>query len=130
MSQKKQKILVIDDDPELIEFMENLLKINGYEVIVSCHSKEGIQKAKREKPDLILLDFIMPGLSGLEVLRQIKLDPATKQIPVLMMSSVDALDIITNALKMGADDYIIKPFEHDKLIDTIEMTLERQENSQ
>ena len=100
------KILIIDDDPAMTELIGLLLRSHGLEVI-SCNDGEcGIQKTKSEKPDIILLDLMMPGRDGWEVCKEIRTFTNT---PIAILSALDDPTIISSALDAGADDYLVKP---------------------
>ncbi|MBU4478575.1 MAG: response regulator [Candidatus Omnitrophica bacterium] len=106
-----KKILIIDDEPELVKAVEIRLKANGYEVEGAYDGKAGIDKAEKFKPDLVLLDIMMPGMDGQEVLKKLKENPETKTIPVIMLSAKsEAGDIVKSLVDGGACDYIVKPF--------------------
>ncbi len=106
-------ILVADDDLAIVEAMQMLLEDDGYNVITTLDGKE-VKKLCDKKPDLIFLDIWMSGVDGKEVCRQIKSDPATKKIPVVMFSANrDTREI---SLQCGADDFILKPFEIKDLL--------------
>ncbi|MEW6040374.1 MAG: response regulator [Elusimicrobiota bacterium] len=124
MEPKKRKVLVVDDDMEVVDYLKTLLEGKGYNVITSYDGKDAIEKARKEKPGIILLDFIMPGISGMEVCRILKTDAQTKQIPVILLSNVGSLDIIKTFLQMGVEDYIVKPPDPQKLLDKIDIALE------
>jgi DNA-binding response OmpR family regulator len=107
----KKKILVVDDEANLVEIIRMRLKQEGYDVITAADGEEGLKKARAEKPDLVLLDVTMPKMSGEQVLKELKSGEETKAIPVIMitgMSEVD--DIVKYMTKCGAEDYIVKPF--------------------
>jgi two-component system alkaline phosphatase synthesis response regulator PhoP len=106
-----QKILVIDDEPHVVKIVESRLKVSGFEIIAAYGGKEGLEKAKQEKPDLILLDIIMPDIDGLEVLVRLRQDEDTKSIPVIMLSARGETDDIVKSITEGnAKDYIVKPY--------------------
>jgi len=105
------KILVVDDEPNIVKLVESRLKANGYEVVSAGNGRQGFEKAKEEKPDLILLDIMMPEMTGDEALALLKKDPATGDIPVIMLTAKqDADDIVKCVVDGGAADYIVKPF--------------------
>ncbi len=106
----KKTILIIDDDYHMTRFLAKRLRTRNYEVMVADDGDQGMQKAKIRTPDLILLDMIMPRLSGIEVFEQLKQLDATKQIPVIFMAAHPTLDIRKLVLKMGAKEIITKPF--------------------
>ena len=109
-------ILIIEDDKFLRELVIQKLIKEGYETSEAVDGEEGIKKIKEEKPDLILLDLILPGIDGFEVLSKMREDPALAQIPVIILSNLGQKDDVEKGLKMGAVDYLIKAhFTPEKL---------------
>ncbi len=107
---KKKKILVVDDEEDLLELVRYNLSREGYNVFCAVTGEEGLRAAKKEIPDLIVLDLMLPGIDGLEVASKLKGDTGTKNIPVIMLTARgEEADIVTG-LELGADDYITKPF--------------------
>lgn len=102
------KILLIDDDQALATVFETALKNDGFEVVKAVNGAEGIEKAKTEKPDFILLDQVLPDMQGNETLKTLKEDPQTQSIPVAMLSNFGQNELIDEAIKTGAVDYILK----------------------
>ena len=102
------KILIIEDDRFLRELIARKLKNEGYEVLEAVEGEEGLRRIKEEKPDLILLDLILPGIDGFEVLAKAKEDPDTAQIPVIILSNLGQREEIEKGLRLGAIDYLIK----------------------
>lgn len=102
------KILLIDDDKSLVTIFETALKKGGYQVVAANDGNTGLDKAKTEKPDLILLDQVLPDLSGNEVLKTLKSSSVTSSIPVSMLSNFGQNELIKDALNQGAIDYILK----------------------
>jgi len=102
------KILVIEDDKFLRELISQKLVKEGYDISEAMDGEEGIEAAKKEQPDLILLDLILPGIDGFEVLARIKSEPEASKVPVIILSNLGQKDDIEKALKMGAVDYLIK----------------------
>jgi CheY-like chemotaxis protein len=116
----KKKILLIDDDDDICYFAKKYLENTGQlEVIVENRGEDGIKRALEQKPDLILLDIMMPGIDGLAVLARLKDNPETSLIPVIMLTAKGETDSILKAQKSFTTDYIIKPFEPKKLLDLI-----------
>ena len=116
-----KKILVVDDETELLKAISILLKTSGYEVVTAQDGQEGLEKAKSLSPDLIVLDILMPKMDGYEVCRLLKFDEKYKSIPIIMLTAkVQDIDKAMGK-KVGADDYIAKPFETQDLIDKIKM---------
>lgn len=106
-----KKILLVDDDSALVTLVGVKLKRAGYEVVTAFDGEEGLQKAKTEKPDLIILDIMMPKLDGQQVLDRLKQSEETKDISVIMLTSKDdPKDIIKSVAGAGAVDYIVKPY--------------------
>ena len=103
-----RKILIIEDDKFLRELMVRKLVNDGYEVIEATNGEEGVRTAKAEKPDLILLDLILPGIDGFESLTRIRKDQEIANIPVIILSNLGQKEDIEKGLKLGATDYLIK----------------------
>ena len=114
-----KKILVVDDEPHLAEMMSSRLQANRYDVITALTGEEGLRKATREKPDLILLDVLMPDFDGYQVLCLLKEKPETRDIPVIMLTVKNWSENIKRAIERGAVDYIVKPFDPRLLLDKI-----------
>jgi CheY-like chemotaxis protein len=112
-------ILVVDDDPEIVTMLSLRLGKRGYRVLTAVDGVEAIEKAKREKPDLVILDVMMPGKNGWEVARAIRQDPVTEKIRVVMLTAIgESVNEMTSPL-YGADAHIDKPFEFDRLEKTL-----------
>lgn len=107
MSQNK-KIIIAEDEPVLIEMYKLYFERAGYEVLKANNGRECIDFVKKEKPDIILLDILMPRVDGWEVLKQLKTNPETKQIPILVFSNLGQTQEIQKGLDLGADDYVVK----------------------
>ncbi|MBI2580758.1 response regulator [Candidatus Woesearchaeota archaeon] len=119
-----KKILVVDDEPNILKLVSFILASKGYAVIEASGGAEGITKAKAEKPDLIILDVMMPKMDGFEAAKKLKSDPATRDIPILMLSSKAQFEDKMKGIDSGAMDYITKPFEKDELLQKIDEFLE------
>ncbi|OHE21927.1 MAG: histidine kinase [Syntrophobacterales bacterium RBG_19FT_COMBO_59_10] len=125
------KILVVDDDPDMVEATSLILKSKRYDVIAAYGGIEGLEKAKAEKPDLIVLDVMMPDKDGYAVCKDLKADAALCDIPVLLLTAVVShISTTRYSHRMGmeteADDYIDKPVEPEELVKRIETLLSRQ----
>ena len=120
---KMKKILVIDDENFYRTFTRESLEGVGYEVVEAEDGAEGIKKAKKELPDLILLDIVMPGMDGIEVCGELMKIENVRDIPVLMYTSQDEAQLIKIALDTGAADYIIKPANDDQLLARVRINL-------
>jgi CheY-like chemotaxis protein len=112
-------ILIVDDDPKSMTLTKDLLKISGYATIQAVDGVQGVELAKSAKPDLILMDIIMPKMDGYAACHDIKADPVTENIPVVMLSSIGHDLNKKLAKQVGADGYITKPFSRQDLIDAI-----------
>ena len=119
-----KRILIVDDDPLILDLFEFSFDPAKFEIIRAVNGREGLEKALKEKVDLILLDVMMPDLNGYEVCRQIKNNPATRATKVIMVSAKVQKEEIEQGLKAGADDYITKPFEPLDLAEKIAKLLE------
>jgi len=108
-------ILVVDDDPEIVAMLTTRLGHRGYKVTSASDGHRALELAKREKPDLMLLDVMMPGKSGWEVARALKQDPVTQDMKIVMVSAIGEKTNEITAPIYGADAHVDKPFEFDKL---------------
>jgi DNA-binding response OmpR family regulator len=105
----EKKILVIEDDPATSRLVDYSLRHEGYQVIIAFDGLEGIRKAVREAPDLIILDVMLPGMDGFEICHRLRAEAATARLPILMFSAKAQEIDKTTGLKVGADDYLAKP---------------------
>jgi two-component system alkaline phosphatase synthesis response regulator PhoP len=126
-----KKILVIDDDPDLVEATSMILKSRHYDVIAAYGGVEGLEKAKSEKPDLIVLDVMMPDKDGYTLCKELKADPVLNAIPVLLLTAVVSHISTTRfshqmGMETEADDYMDKPVDPAELAKRIEVLLSRQ----
>jgi PleD family two-component response regulator len=120
----KYKILIIDDDILIINMISTILRSRGYEVFTAFNGEDGLAKAKSEHPDLILLDIIMPKINGYEVCTKLKSEIITKNIVVIMITGNWDRESVLNSRKVGADDYINKPFAISTLLDKLSQQLD------
>lgn len=121
-------ILIIEDDKFLRELIAKKLSVQGYEIVEAVDGNEGVEKVKEIKPDLILLDLILPGIDGFEVLKKIKEDPVLSLIPVIILSNLGQKEDIEKGLELGAVDYLIKAhFAPVEIIEKIERVLGKAE---
>lgn len=107
----KAKILLVDDEQKVLELIAYRLKLLGYNVITAGDGEEAITKFETESPDLIILDVAMPGIDGLTVCSRIRKMNDRNQVPILMLTARSAVEDVNKALSMGADDYIVKPYD-------------------
>ncbi len=121
------RILIIDDSDDVHQVVGAYLKYSGYEVLHAANGIEGVNLTRKELPDLVLLDIQMPGMDGFRVLAEIKNDPRLTEIPVLFLSSLNRPNLKVKGLQMGADDYIVKPFDRAELMVRVTIALRRGE---
>lgn len=114
-----KNVLVVDDSATDMHLLTEMLKKNGYAVSTASSGEEGIAKAKKEKPDLILMDIVMPGMSGFEATRSISRDPDTSTIPVIICSTKGQETDKAWGLRQGAKDYLVKPVSEKILIEKL-----------
>lgn len=108
MSEKKIKILLVEDDPFLQSMYSTKFELENFYVSAASDGLEGLKKAQVEIPDIILLDIMLPGMNGFEVLEKLKADPQTKDIPVILLTNLNQKDDIMRGASLGAVDYLIK----------------------
>ena len=122
----KERVLVVDDEPDLLELIEVNLKGAGYEVLVAANGPEGLRMARQTAPELIVLDVMLPEMGGLEVCKSLRNDPATSGIPILMLTArATEIDRVLG-LELGADDYVTKPFSTRELVLRVKSLLRRK----
>ena len=118
-------ILIVEDEAHIRRVLEYNLKLDGFEVYLAEDGDTGMKLAREKNPDLILLDWLMPAMSGIQVLAELKADSSTEHIPVFMLTAKSMISDVTQAIEMGADDYITKPFNPTQLGKTIREKLEK-----
>ncbi|WP_167958933.1 response regulator transcription factor [Anaerosporobacter faecicola] len=121
------KILIVEDENKIARFLELELKYEGYEVEIAGDGRQGYQKAMQEDVDLVILDVMLPGLSGLEVCRRVRQEG--RQVPIIMLTAKDDVTDKVAGLDMGADDYMTKPFAIEELLARIRVALNRRVNA-
>ncbi len=117
-----EKILVIDDEESVVELLRILLEMKGYEVIKAYRAEDGLRKAYRTQPDLVLLDIMMPDMDGWEVCRRLR---ELSDVPIIFLTARTDVREIVRGLELGADDYILKPYDNDELIARVRAHLRR-----
>lgn len=117
------RILVVDDESQNLDLLEAMLTASGYDVLLAGGGEEALRIARELKPDLILLDLMMPGLSGFEVCARVKTDPQTGGIPVLFVTGLNQISDKERALAAGGDDFLTKPFQRAELVTRVEALL-------
>jgi len=116
----KNKILLVEDDSYLVKAITIRLEANDFEVVAAIDGEEGLAKARSEKPDLIILDIMLPKMSGFDICRKLKIDKRYKDIPIIMLTAKFQPSDIEFGKEMGADAYITKPFDSQVLLAKIE----------
>ena len=119
------KILVVDDEPTIVRLMEFILARQGHEMIVAVNGEEALQKIRSQKPDLVLLDIMMPRIDGYEVAQQVRADPATASLPIIMLSAKAQDEDIRKGVDVGVNEYITKPFSPGHLVHVVAGYLQR-----
>jgi CheY-like chemotaxis protein len=118
-----RSVLVVDDEMETAEMLVEMMRLIGYDVFKSCGGRQAIQMIAREKPDVVLLDVMMPDISGLDVLHYMRSDPRLKKIPVIILSAKCMPSDIHSGLDAGADRYLTKPVSCEDLRDAVDEVL-------
>ncbi|MEP6658250.1 MAG: response regulator, partial [Betaproteobacteria bacterium] len=109
------KVLVVDDTPHNVKLLADLLAVKGYAVATAVNGEEALAKVASEQPDLILLDIMMPGLSGYEVCARLRADPKTALLPIVLVTSLDPQQERVKGIDAGADDFLGKPINQPEL---------------
>ena len=121
--EKKALILVVEDNSIVRLMVQTILNVEGYRIIEATDGRSGINKALQEKPDLILMDILLPGLNGVDAIGILKRDPKTRHIPVIAISCLDTKKDVMSAIEAGCNDYVKKPFTPELLIQKIQKFL-------
>jgi DNA-binding response OmpR family regulator len=130
MEPSQTKILIVEDEEILLTALSEELKQEGFQVVGAKDGVEGVEKAQSEKPDLILLDLVMPRLDGIGALKEMKGNPEVKDIPVVILTNLSDYDKISDALSLGAMDYLVKAnYRLEELVNKIKTVLERKANA-
>jgi len=119
-----ERILIIEDDEKIVRLLQRGLAFEGYEVDTAPDGESGLIKAGNRKPDIIILDIMLPGIDGIEVCQRLR---ANSSVPILMLTAKDALNDRIDGLDSGADDYMVKPFQLEELLARIRAVLRRTE---
>jgi adenylate cyclase len=129
MMNDEPTILIADDRPETVQLIRELLTMEKFQVVTALDGQEALDQIYRHMPDLVLLDLNMPRLNGFQVCQRLKADPATADIPVLMLTAWAEPDQRVKGLQAGADDYLAKPFDHRELIERIRTRLRAKQET-
>ena len=120
-----EKILVVDDNRNVCDLVAAKLKERGFEVVIAANGLEALELTRRDRPDLVLLDIMLPWLNGFEVARVLKADAATRHIPIVFLTVKDRIQDKILGFEIGADDYITKPFNWNELLARVGAVLRR-----
>ena len=123
---KRKKVLIVDDEPDIREVFKKNLEVNDYNVITANDGGEGVKRAYEERPDLILLDIMMPIKDGFKSLRELKKAEMTSHIPVVMLTVRSDLGTLYECLKLGAKDYILKTYDSDRIIKYVKKYIQEE----
>jgi DNA-binding response OmpR family regulator len=115
----ERTVLVVDDDPVIVRLLEVNFEMEGFAVRTAADGLEGLESAKAQHPDVIVSDVMMPRMDGLQLVNELKADPATASIPVILLSAKAQADDVRAGIEAGADDYVTKPFEPLDLLDRV-----------
>jgi len=122
-----KRVVCIEDDPGMIDLVKLILSRKGFQVVGAMGGREGLEAIQREKPDLVLLDLMMPDMDGWEVYQRMKADDSTKAIPVIVVTAkAQSIDKVLGLHIAKVDDYITKPFGPQELLESVEKVLARQ----
>lgn len=119
------KILVVDDEPPIVRLMEFILARQGHQMLVAVNGEEALEKVRTQNPDLVLLDIMMPRIDGYEVARTLRADPATQDLPIIMLSAKAQEEDIQKGIDVGVNEYITKPFSPEQLVHVVTDYLNR-----
>ena len=122
------RILIADDDPQSVELLEAFLSGSDYELRTAADGEQTLREVAARKPDLILLDIMMPKISGFEVCKRLRADPATRDIAVLMITALDQPSDIDRAVEAGTDDFLSKPINKNELLLRVRSLLKSRQN--
>ncbi|MBW8011039.1 MAG: response regulator [Chloroflexi bacterium] len=131
MSDRDQLVVVcVEDEPEMIDLIRLILSRKGYEIIGADGGKKGLKTIRNKKPDLVLLDLMMPDMDGWEVYQQMKADEETRDIPVIVVTAkAQSIDKVLGLHIAKVDDYISKPFSPQELLDSVEQVLSKKDQA-
>jgi DNA-binding response OmpR family regulator len=116
-------ILVVDDDPVILQLLQVNFEMEGFTVLTAADGREGVDRTRADRPDVVVSDVMMPRMSGLELVAELKADPDTAGIPVLLLTAKAQQADVATGLGQGADDYITKPFEPLELVERVNRLL-------
>lgn len=119
------RVLIVEDNPLNLELAQDLLEVKGFEVLAATSAEDGLNIARKEGPDLVLMDIGLPGMDGLEAIKRLKADPATRELPIVCLTAHAMEGDRDMALRVGAEGYITKPINTREFADTIATYLKK-----
>ncbi len=125
----KEKILVVDDEQDLVKLVRYNLEKDGYKVETAYNGEDALFLARKARPELVILDLMLPGIDGLEVCKKLKTDPELANVAIIMLTAKGEEADITLGIKLGADDYVTKPFSPKELVARVRAVLRRSKNT-
>lgn len=123
IEQNRPKVLIVDDEPNIIEFLRMGFGYEGFEIAVATNGNDAVQQARQVEPDVVILDIMLPGLNGIEVAKRLR--AGGRDVPIIMLTARDAVDDRVSGLDSGADDYVTKPFAFKELMARVRAVLRR-----
>ena len=129
MNPARKRILLVDDTKDILIVVSKRLESWGYEALTAESGEDGLRMAQEQLPDLVLLDIMMPKMKGRDVCARLKADPKTAHIPVIFLTALGLADHVKGGMDLGADDYIVKPFEPEELKERITICLKRHQQA-
>ncbi len=121
------RVLLIDDDAQVLKLMSVNFELDGYNVVSASSGEEALDIVASAKPDVVVCDVMMPGMDGLEVVRRLRADPTTEHLPVVVVSAKAQRSDVSDGRFAGADEYVVKPFDPQDLLDAVERLLKRRD---
>ena len=122
----KKRVLIVDDEPDIVESIRFNLELENIECIEALDGEEALSKARKENPDLIILDIMLPKINGYKIARMLKFDESYKHIPIIMLTARTQQTDIKLGEETGADEYVTKPFDMDELVALVKKYLEKK----
>ncbi len=124
--QRKKTILIVEDETDIAESLKARLMIESFNVLLAANGQDGVEAARKSKPDLIIMDVMMPVVNGFDACAALKSDNNTKQIPILMLTALPHMKDVENAFHVGADDFLNKPYSNERLLKKIDVLLSKK----
>jgi len=122
-SEARPRILIVDDDPVILRLLQINFRLEGYEVDSASRGDEALRRAREAVPDVVVLDIMMPGVDGFDVLRQLKEDPASRDVPVILLSARAQDEDRRRGYALGVEEYVTKPFDPAHLVEIVRRVL-------